>query len=217
MLLPSIALMLLYADAGAGPDVKPPDVKGLVERMQAFYEKTRDFTAGFRQDYTYKTFKRTQTSIGKVTFKKPAMMRWDYEKPSPKAFVLSADKVYALDPAAMTLTKASVDTNQLSASVTFLWGKGKLADEFDITRGSCETCKGVLLVLNPKKPDPRFKQVRLEVDPKSAEVVKSTVIDPDGSENAISFLDLKTNVGVTAEAFQLNPPAGTQIVDLTKH
>lgn len=192
-----------------------PEVKALVDRMQGFYEKTQDFTAGFKQDYAYKTFKRTQSSSGKVTFKKPALMRWEYEKPSPKSFVLAGDKVYALDPEAMTLTKASIATSQLSASVTFLWGQGKLADEFAIVSADCKKCLGTLLELTPLKPDPRFKQLKLEVDPKTAQVLRSTVIDPDGSENAITFLDLKTNTGVAEQHFKLKPPEGTQIVDLT--
>jgi outer membrane lipoprotein carrier protein len=109
-----------------------------------------------------------------------------------------------------------LDTSQLSASVTFLFGQGNLADEFSITKGACEGCKGTLLVLDPLKPDPRFRQVRLEVDPKTAQVLKSTVVDPDGSENTISFLNLKTNVGIDKEHFKLNPPEDTRIDDYTK-
>lgn len=219
MLAQALLLAALAADGGTTAAPRKPvaaDVKQLVERMQAFYEKTQDFTATFRQDYTYKSFKRTVTSSGKVSFKKPAQMRWEYEKPSPKSFVLSGERVFAYDPQAMTLTKANVDTSQLSASVTFLWGKGKLADEFDISKGSCDKCKGTLLVLDPVKPDPRFRQVRLEVDPKTAEVLRSIVIDPDGSENAITFGNLKTNVALAADQFTLSPPPGTQIVDLNK-
>ena len=225
MMLPTLALALLLADGGASPAAeaprpvrKPmaPEVKALVDRMQSFYEKTDDFTASFRQDYTYKAFKRTQTSTGQVTFKKPGLMRWEYAKPSPKSFVLAGEKVYAYDPEAMTLTKASINTHQLSASVTFLWGRGRLADEFDISRAECKPCKGPLLQLDPVKPDPRFKQIRLEVDPTTAQVLQSTVVDPDGSENAIRFSDLKTNTGVGPDTFKLNPPEGTQIVDLTK-
>lgn len=193
-----------------------PEVKDLVDRMQAFYEKTADFQARFRQDYTYKAFKRTQTSTGRVTFKKPGLMRWEYEQPSPKTFVLSGDRVYAHDPDAMTLTRASLGTHQLSASVTFLWGQGKLADEFAISKKDCAKCQGTLLELAPLKPDPRFQKVLLEVDPKTAQVLRSIVIDPDGSENAISFLELKTNVGVGQEHFKLAPPPGTQVVDLTQ-
>ncbi len=215
----------MVADAGTEQAVPPQpaakkpiasDVQALVDRMQAFYEKTGDFQAKFRQDYTYKTFKRTQTSTGTVTFKKPGLMRWEYQKPSAKTFVLAGDKVYAYDPEARTLTKASIATNQLSASVTFLWGKGRLADEFSIEKRACEKCSGVLLELTPLEPDPRFQRVRLEVDPKTAQVLKSTVVDPDGSENAITFLELKTNVGVDETHFKIAPAPGTQIVDYTK-
>ncbi|NMO15832.1 outer membrane lipoprotein carrier protein LolA [Pyxidicoccus fallax] len=204
----------------AAPAAKPapmtPEVKTLVDRMQAFYEKTGDFRAGFRQDYKYKTFRRTQTSEGTVTYKKPGLMRWEYQKPSARTFVLAGNKVYAHDPAAQTLTVANVDTSQLSASVTFLFGQGKLADEFAITKGTCKDCKGTLLVLDPLKPEPRFRQVRLEVDPASAQVLKSTVVDPDGSENAISFLNLKTNVGIAADSFKLDVPDDTRVDDFTK-
>lgn len=190
-----------------------PDVKALVDRVQAFYEKTQDFTADFTQEYTYKAFKRTQTSSGKVTFKKPALMRWEYEKPAPKTFVLAGQRVFAYDPEAKLITRAAISTNRLSASVTFLWGQGHLADEFSIAKKACETCKGTLLEMTPLTTDPRFRKVLLEVDPVSAQVTRSTVIDPDGSENAITFLDLKTNVGVEEIAFKLTPPPGTQVQD----
>ena len=207
------------APEAAKPAVKgsvAPDVKPLVEQMQAFYEKTEDFKSSFKQDYKYKAFRRTQTSTGTVTYKKPGLMRWEYENPSPRTFVLAGNKVYAYDPPAQTLTVGNVDTSKLSASVTFLFGQGRLADEFHIKKGACTDCKGTLLVLDPAQPDPRFRQVRLEVDSKTAQVLKSTVVDPDGSENTIAFLDLKTNVGVSKDGFQLNPPKGTRIDDFTK-
>ncbi|MCP3101911.1 outer-membrane lipoprotein carrier protein LolA [Myxococcus sp. K15C18031901] len=193
-----------------------PEVKSLVDRMQAFYEKTGDFQSDFRQDYKYKTFRRTQTSEGVVSYKKPGLMRWEYKTPSPRTFVLAGNKIYAYDPPAQTLTVAGMDTSQLSASVTFLFGQGKLASEFAITKGECKDCKGTLLVLDPLKQEPRFRQVRLEVDPKTAQVLKSTVVDPDGSENTISFLKLKANVGISADHFKLDVPDDTRVDDFTK-
>src|ERR671919_2219003 len=193
-----------------------PEVKQLVQRVQAFYEKTQDFTADFEQRYTYKASKRKQTSNGKVTYKKPALMRWEYAGTSARTFVLAGDKVYMHDPGAMLLTKASIGTSKLSASVTFLWGEGKLADEFAIEKRVCADCAGVQLQLTPLKPDPRFKRIFLEIDPATAQVRKSTVIDPDGSENAITFKNIVTNKGVDAETFKLTPPEGTQVQDYTQ-
>lgn len=204
------------ADAGAPPP-RPPEptheVRTLVERMQAFYENTQDFTARFRQDYLYKTFGRKVTSTGTVAFKKPAQMRWEYETPSKRTFVLSGEKVYTWDPGANTLTRAALPSSELSSSVTFLWGKGQLLDEFGIVRAPCPDCQGILLVLTPKKVEGRFRELKLELDPKTAQVRRSVVIDPDGSENSITFSDLKTNVGLGKDRFQLEVPEGTQVLD----
>ena len=221
------SLSIAFSAAPAAPVtppkaiVAPAPVKAsasveLVERVQKFYETTTDFTAEFSQDYTYKTFRRTQHSTGQVAFKKPAMMRWDYEAPAGKSFVLAGDVAYALDSEALTLTKTPFDANQLSAAVTFLWGKGKLLTEFDVAPGTCAGCPGVRLILTPKKTEARFQRVYLDVEEKTGKVLRSTVIDPDGSENAITFNKLVANVGVADARFKLTPPPGTQVVDLTR-
>jgi outer membrane lipoprotein carrier protein len=203
--------------AGEGKTQDAAEVKLLTQRMQAFYEKTSSFSADFKQEYFYKSFNRTQTSSGRVFFLKPGMMRWDYEKPSRKNFVLTGDKTYAYDAEAMTFTIAPFDRSQLSAAVTFLWGSGRLEKEFRIGRASCSSCQGVLLELTPLNPDSRFQKVRLEVDPKTAQVLATTVVDLDGSENRISFLDFKANAKIDQGMFKLTPPANAQVVDMTKN
>jgi outer membrane lipoprotein carrier protein len=201
---------------GAGsPKTEPTaEVKALVDRMQGFYERTEDFTANFQQTYVYKSFGRTVTSTGTVAFKKPAQMRWDYLKPAARSFVLTGERVYAWDPLAQTLTRAALPTSELSSSVTFLWGKGRLLDDFTISRAPCSDCQGVLLVLTPKKSETRFRELRLELDPKTAQVRRTVVVDPDGSENSILFSDLKTNTRLSKERFVLDVPEGTQVLDV---
>jgi len=208
-------MLLALADGGApAPPPEPtPEVRALVERMQGFYERTQDFTARFRQDYLYKTFGRKVTSTGTVAFKKPAQMRWEYETPGKRTFVLSGEKVYAWEPGANTLTRGALPTSELSSSVTFLWGRGKLLEEFAIVRAPCPDCQGILLLLTPRKAEARFRELRLELDPKTAQVRRTVVIDPDGSENSIAFSDLRTNVGLGKDRFVLEVPDGTQVLD----
>jgi outer membrane lipoprotein carrier protein len=79
----------------------------------------------------------------------------------------------------------------------------------------CKECAGPLLSLVPKKPDARFQEIRLEVDPQMGQVRRSVVVDPDGSENAITYANFKTNVRLPKETFQLTPPPGTQVLDTT--
>ena len=188
---------------GSGP--MGPEVAKAVDAMQKYYEKLKDFDATFTQVYLYKTFKRRQTSSGRVRFM-PATMRWDYEKPSPKVFVVAGSKVYMYDPDAKTLTIAGINAQKLSASITFLWGQGKLEREFDITRANRKDLKdGIALELTPKVPDPRFLRVFMLVDPKTYQAKTTVVVDPDGSENHMTFTDVKLNSGFGPEVFKLTP------------
>jgi outer membrane lipoprotein carrier protein len=209
------------ASPGVGMD---PAVKKIVDSMQGFYERNRDFEAHFDQSYHYTSINRTQKSSGTVVIRKarklakgevlaPAM-RWDYQTPDPKSIVVTGSAVYMYDPGAQQFTKAAMDKDQLSASVTFLWGQGKLADEFYITRDS--TQPGLSLLLVPKKPDSRFDRIFMQVDPKTYAVVGTTVVDPDGSQNHMDFSQVKTDQSVPDERFTLHPPADTQVIDMTK-
>src|SRR4051812_17762595 len=91
VLLPTL-FFLSFVTPPASAAAPRDDVRALVERVQAFYEKTSDFTARFDQLYTYASFGRKQRSSGQVAFKKPGMMRWDYETPAPKTFVLAGQR-----------------------------------------------------------------------------------------------------------------------------
>src|SRR3569833_3095683 len=56
------------ASAGVAMD---PAVKKVVDAMQAFYERTHDFSARFDQTYKYASCNRSQQSSGTVVFRKP--------------------------------------------------------------------------------------------------------------------------------------------------
>ncbi|MBS2028946.1 MAG: outer membrane lipoprotein carrier protein LolA [Deltaproteobacteria bacterium] len=211
------------AEASAGVAMDP-EVRKIVDAMQAFYEKNQDFEAHFDQSYHYATFNRTQQSSGTVVFRKPRpngngellapAMRWDYDKPDPKSIVVTGGLVYMYQPEAQQLTKAPLNMQKLSASVTFLWGQGQLANEFYITRLADKP--GVVLQLVPKKSDPRFDRIFMEVDPKTFQVIGTTVVDPDGSTNHMTFSNVKLDQNVPNERFVPKVPEGTQVIDMTK-
>lgn len=196
----------------AAPD---PEVKRAVDQMQRFYEETKDFTATFQQNYRHRGFPAKKAS-GTVRFKKRGgSMRWDYQKPDEKVFVISGKKIYTYDKEAKQLTVASVDTDRLSASITFLWGQGKLEREFNIRKADRKDLTGgIALELIPKAADPRFREVFFLLDPKTYAVKESLVVDPDGSENRVAFVDVKANTGFSDEVFQIEHPKDTQIIRL---
>src|SRR2546429_9816158 len=62
--------------------------RALAQRVQAFYAHTRDFSASFRQHYTYVAIGRTEDSEGLVQVKKPGLVRWDYASPDRRTLYI---------------------------------------------------------------------------------------------------------------------------------
>src|SRR5512146_2687963 len=128
-----------------------PDAQALVRKVQAFYERTRDLTARFQQTYTYAGFGRRQVSSGVVQVKKPGMMRWEYQKPSPKTVAVKGKRLVQYEPAEnQAYVDEHFDASGMSAALTFLLGKGSLEAEFEVSTSST----GALL-LRPREADPR--------------------------------------------------------------
>ncbi len=199
---------------------RAPAVKEAVEKMQAFYDSASDFGANFHQRYTYKSVGRTTEAKGTVRFLKAgSSMRWDYLDKAGKvtrSFVVAKNQMLIDDRAAKQFTIAGLDADRLSASVTFLWGKGRLLREFEIARAERADLAGeegaIALELTPKRPDPKYQRLFFLVDGATYAVKSTIVVDPDGSENRIDFTDVKPNQGLKPDLFDLKPPPDAQVV-----
>jgi outer membrane lipoprotein carrier protein len=214
----SVALSIcLFAASAAAKEPAPKDgaIAVAAQRMQAFYEKTHDLTAHFQQTFVNPAFHKTLRSEGRLAFEKPGMIRFDYSSPEPKLFVVKGDRIVSYIPAAQQAMEGSFKADQLSASVTFLWGRGHLESEFRIAAANRkDLAPGIALELTPRHPDPRFQRIFFVVDPKSYAVKESLVVDGAGDENRFDFSDLRPDAGLSPKDFDFTPPPGTQIVQL---
>jgi outer membrane lipoprotein carrier protein len=176
--------------------------------VQAYYEATRDLEASFQQTYTYAGFGRRQLSAGTLRVKKPGMMRWDYEKPSPKTIAVKGARLVQYEPEErQAYVDEQFDSSAMSAAVTFLLGKGDLAREFSLSTG-----EGGTLVLRPKEPDPRVESIALSVGP-SGEVTATRVTDGAGNVNEVKLTGVRRNPGLADSAFDVKLPKDVRRVD----
>jgi len=83
------------------------EVREVMKRLQARYEKTKDLQADFTQKTTIEGFERPMTSTGKVYIKKPGRLRWNYLDPSTEDIYVNRDdvKVYVPEQAARYFAK----------------------------------------------------------------------------------------------------------------
>ena len=197
----ALGLFLAAAPAPAGAAKDDPAAVAVAAKVQAFYDRTKDLTARFRQTYTYAGFGRKQTSSGKLSVKKPGMMRWDYEQPEPKTVAVKGSRLVQWEPAAnQAYVDERFDSTALSAAVTFLVGKGDLVKEFVPTLEP-----GGLLVLTPRAPDPRVASVALTVNAEG-QVEATRVVDGSGNVNELRFDEVRRNVGIPDAAFDVKLP-----------
>ena len=193
-----------------------PDAPATLAGIQAFYANAQDLKAEFTQVYTYTVYGREETSKGRVFFKKPGKMRWDYTSPTKKLFIADGKTLWVYEPEQSQYFKRSLASSQLPTALTFMSGKGNLADEFDAKLLKTADAESLYIELIPKKDEGSYKSLRLLVDAKTFAVKASTVVDPVGNTNKVIFSKMKTNSSLPDSGFSFTPPAGVREVAMPK-
>lgn len=223
----SVAIALAAPAAIAQPAKRPPTRQRITAdfvagRVQAFYDQTRDVQAGFYQTYFNKLYNRYDRSEGRVTFKKPGKMRWDYAQPNGKVIISDGERIQVYEPGDPGQPGQVIDQqmnqSQLPAALSFLMGTARLADDFTFRLLDARQqgfAQGHVLELRPKTPQPTYDRIVFYVDstPARAGVVhRVLIIDAAGNRNRFDFSNLQFNRNVPDTTFRWSPPAGTRRV-----
>ena len=224
-----IGLCLALLGSSAGAQAQGPhklDAAGVVVLVQSFYEQTRTLQAEFEQTRYTRLYDRYDRAHGKVVFKKPGMMRWDYAKPNGQVFVSNGQKLSIYQPPEEgerhgQLIERALDEDQLPSAFAFLTGRGKLDEDFDarlVEHDHDQFEDGYVLQLLPRKPTPNYEQLvfyvrTLTQGGKRAGVVQRVlIIDSAGNRNRFDFSKLKFNRDVPDKRFDYRSPKGTELV-----
>lgn len=210
-------------DNGEQTTPAPGDMgaEDVAERIQRFYKKTEDFHAEFKQVYTDVAAGEEKVNYGKVYFKKPGKMRWDYYKSEGlderKKTLVSDGKVFwVYELEFQQVFKQCLAKSQLPTSLKFLMGQGNLLEDFDISFADGSSEEAPKLELVPKKPTPKYKKVHFTVDSETFQVDTTTVFDPYGNTNDIDFRETKLNKNLPDSGFEFEPPEGARMLNPQK-
>jgi outer membrane lipoprotein carrier protein len=188
----------------------------LTQSLQLKYDSIKDFSADFVHTYRGGVLHKQLTEHGHVLIKKPGKMRWEYMAPEKKLFVSDGVKVYSYVPDDNQVIVSSVpEGDRAGAPVLFLAGKGNLVRDFtpvlaDVPAGFPVQSRAVKLV--PKVPQPDYDSLILVVDQPSLMLRGIVTIDAQGGQSAISFANLKENVGTPDKMFAFSIPRGAEVI-----
>jgi outer membrane lipoprotein carrier protein len=182
--------------------------------LQQKYDRVADFTADFTHTYAGGVLKKTSVERGTVQIKKPGRMRWDYSSPEKKLFVADGREVYSYIPADKQVVISSIpQTDNATAAVLFLAGKGNLTRDFVVTYDSQpETPDSWALRLDPRQKQADYDWLVLVVDRQTLQIRSLTAAAKDGGRSTFAFTNYRENAGVPDKAFEFKIPKGVDVI-----
>jgi len=186
----------------------------LVDRVQAFYDKTRTFRAEFKQRYFVAAYRKTKDSQGTVTFQKPGKMSWRYTNNGNRV-VSDGKRIRVYENDNKQMYEQSIDKSQYPAALSFLLGDAKLKTEFSLKKLDEKALGyegGYVLLAVPKNPTPAYQQLLLYVDAGTYQVRRVLMIDAQQNRNRFDFITPSVNQPVLPQEFEFTPPPGTRVI-----
>ncbi len=214
----SAAFVAFIALAGQTAAATPVTAAEAVAKVQAFYAQMNSLESKFRQEYNNTTFGKKSVSDGKLYISKPGKMRWDYMTPEKKHFISDGTTLWVYEVANKQAFQQSLQDQVLPVAISFLYGKGDLATEFNaaLDPGRYGAKGDIVLKLTPKKPSAQYKNLWLVLDPKDHHVKESVILEASDNINHFKFTKLEVNSKDASQAkhYVFNPKtvAGLKVI-----
>lgn len=207
----------------------PKSAKDVSRAFELHYQRTRSMAGLFLEKYTSGGAGVTVES-GKVYFEKPGRMRWDYDSPETKMFLVNGKNVWYYVPADHTASRTSAkESDDWRTPLALLAGKVKLerlcgslsladpAVANGVAKNDPEAKPSApgnsVLVCGPRKEDADvFKRVLLEINPQH-QLVRLSIEQPGDVGMEFRFGDWHENAPIDPDKFRFLPPKGVAIVD----
>ena len=209
MRLVKIAVVLGLAMSGMA-GAQAPSAKALAAKVDAHYNHLHSLTARFTERYRGMGIDRTET--GTLTLSKPGRMRWAYDAPSGKIFVLDGKNAVSYTPGdSQALRTPAKQLDDLRSPLRFLLGHTEIAKELDgltltLVSGGY-TLSGV-----PKGMAQSVQSIGITVDA-AGQILGMRIVQVDGAETSFVFTDIRENVATPDSEFEFTPPPGVTIIN----
>ena len=206
-----LALSLLLAPQSA----RTQNASAVVSGIQKKYASINDLNSSFTQETWIKDLQEKIVSSGKVWFKKPGMMKWQYEEPWKDTIVSDGKKVWYLDSRENQVTEMELESVWADSlgSYTIISILEDLDRLFDVRLGAGSTDKrGSILLDLKQKEQEQSKQVTIAVDPKTYMLREIIIGDIFGNTTVIKLGAPEVNLNIPNSFFTFRKPEGAKAV-----
>lgn len=208
------------------------EADSIIRRLEARYRHAQTLKAVFYERYSDGNGGKTAES-GTVYFSRPGRMRWEYESPEQKLFLVDGKNVWFYVPADHTASRAKLnESSDWRTPLSLLAGKAefsrfcrsiRITEPADIPAGkpgeSALEPGDTLLRCVPRVSsdagDDAIRDVLFETDP-AARLVRVVVREAGNAETEFRFGNWQENIAIPEVKFHFQTPPGVAIVDEEK-
>jgi outer membrane lipoprotein carrier protein len=225
-----VAVVACAAFAEASPSHSPPQqpsdsAKVYAHLLEEHYRRPRTLQAVFLERFN-EGQKQSRVESGTVYFRRPGQMRWEYDSPEKKLFLVDGKTTWFYVPYDHTVTKSPVkESSDWRTPLSLLTGKADLSrmcDKIDLAAQPGIPDGHAVLRCLPKG-EPRggkdsstqdaYTEVLLEIDTSSGELARIEIHQPGGIDLEYRFGNWRTDIPLTADLFKFQVPTGVAIVN----
>jgi outer membrane lipoprotein carrier protein len=189
---------------------EPPAPADLIRRVDDHYNHLRTLRARYSEHYSGMGLDRTET--GTLTLRKPGLMRWSYDQPAGKVFVLDGHYGWFYTPGEPQVSRTPAkQIDDLRSPLRFLLGHTQLQKELDHLTVTPDG-PNFRISGTPKGMAERVRQLTLVVNP--AGIIQAlTIEETDGATTSFTFSNIEENANIPASDFTFTPPPHTNVVN----
>ena len=206
----SCALLSYTFGAGAGTFAQIPSNAQIARAVDAHYNHLKSLSSRYTERYEGMGMDRTES--GTLLLRKPGRMRWNYDSPAGKVFMLNGKDAISYTPGDAQANRVPAkQLDDLRSPLRFLLGHTELAKELDHL-SVAPIAGGYSLVGTPHGTVQRIRTIALTVD--SQGVIHTLQIEEtDGARTTFSFTDMHEDVSAPDSDFVFMPPPGVSVLD----
>ena len=188
------------------------DVAPIVEQLKKAQESLQDFTADIEQVKTSSLFQKPMVSHGKMRLKRPDQIWVEMYLPYPAITVLNKGVLVIYCPDEKVAQRYQVAGNPVLAKwllffqnpIDTLGKKIWLQEEKE---------KEVVLGIDPAEDLAVFHEIRITIDTSTWLPKRLELMEKSGDCTAITYHDIRTNVGIPDSSFELRLPPDVEIIE----
>jgi len=204
------------------PALFAESVQATVRALEARYHHARTLKAVFFERYSDGNGGVSAES-GTVYFSRPGRMRWEYESPEQKLFLVDGTNVWFYMPADRTVSRAKMkESSDWRTPLALLAGEAdlsKLCRKIDLADSGADgrpaSPGNEVLRCVPRGDQSSAdgpKDVIFETDPE-ARLVRVVIREAGNASTEFRFGNWEENIVVPEVKFHFQPPPGVAIVD----